>query len=259
MAAATPNGVCSTCTLYLRVCVTCGKSIHRKFYEFDRVGPYCENCRIERSPCDVCGAPLTDQRWQLSDGRIACDYCNQTAVHTPAAANMLYEEMKAVVNQLLGLSLNIPTGLALVDRNQLAEIIEQQQARENDAALENPAEQNLDLDPQRTLGIYARRGMRRGIYVQTGLPRLLFFQVAAHEYAHAWQGENTPLLRNQLIHEGFAEWVAYSVLGRYGYRRSQERMRSRTDIYGQGLKWALETEGRLGATGVIEACRRAEG
>jgi hypothetical protein len=260
MAASTPNGVCSTCSLYLRFCVTCGKPIRNKYYEFDGVGPYCETCRIERPACDVCSAPLTDQRWQLSDGRIACDYCNQTAVHTPPAANVLYEEMKAVVSQHLGLSLNIPTGLALVDRNQLAEIIYQQQVRENEPAPENAdSDLSLDLDPQRTLGIYARRGMRRGIYIQTGLPRLLFFQVAAHEYAHAWQGENTPLLRNQLIHEGFAEWVAYSVLGRYGYLRSQERMRSRTDIYGQGLQWALETEARYGAAGVIEACRRAMG
>jgi hypothetical protein len=172
-------------------------------------------------------------------------------VHTPAAANALYEEMKAVAADLLELRLNIPTGLALVDQNQLAEIIFQQQARENGAASGNE-----ELDPQRTLGIYARRGMRRGIYLQTGLPRVLFLQVAAHEYAHAWQGENSPLLRNRLVHEGFAEWVAYSILGRYGYLRSQERMRSRSDVYGQGLKWALETEARLGAPGVIEACRK---
>jgi hypothetical protein len=195
-----------------------------------------------------------------------CAYCHNTAIYAAANAAALYEEMKTVVARLLNLTLNIPTGLALVDRNQLAEVIRQQQdllARPNEnvsfqgGATPEPAleEQVPPLDPQRTLGIYTRRGMRRGIYVQTGLPRLLFLQVAAHEYAHAWQGENCPLLREGLAHEGFAEWVAYRVLGHYGYERGQERMCARQDIYGQGLKWALELESRQGIAGVIEVCR----
>ena len=110
---------------------------------------------------------------------------------------------------------------------------------------------------ERTLGLYARRGMRRGIYIQTGLPRMLFLQVAAHEYAHAWQGENSPTLRDGLVHEGFAEWVAYRLIGLYGYDRAQERMLARQDIYGQGLRWALDEEAAHGMQGVIEACRRA--
>jgi len=159
--------------------------------------------------------------------------------------------MKAVVKSRLGLKLNIPTGLALVDRNQLQEVIQKQQEN-GQGQVVNPQH----LDPKRTLGIYARRGMRRGIYVQNGLPRMLFLQVAAHEYAHAWQGENCPVLRNGLVHEGFAEWTAYHVLGFYGYEQGQERMSVRDDIYGNGLRWALDTESRLGASGVIDACRR---
>ena len=75
---------------------------------------------------------------------------------------------------------------------------------------------------------------------------MLFLQVAAHEYAHAWQGENCPILRDKLVHEGFAEWVAYHMIGYYGYRNSQERMLARQDSYGQGLKWALESRAKPG-------------
>lgn len=98
--------------------------------------------------------------------------------------------------------------------------------------------------------------MRRGIYVQTGLPRLLFLQVATHEYAHAWQGENSPLIKDTQLHEGFAEWVAYHTIGYYGYSQGQERMLKRDDAYGDGLRWALQMERQLGVAGLIEACRR---
>jgi hypothetical protein len=180
-----------------------------------------------------------------------CAQCHTTAIYTPSAASALYEEMKSLIAQKLSLTLNVPTGLALVDRNQLADVIRQQQEvrRANGGEIS-------ELDPQRTLGIYARRGMRRGIYVQTGLPRLLFLQVAAHEFTHAWQGENCPLLRTVVPHEGIAEWVAYLILGHYGFPKGQERMLARQDVYGQGLRWALDMEARQGMAGVLDACRR---
>jgi hypothetical protein len=217
----------------------------------------------QRPSCDVCTAPLTNKQWQLSDGQRICSRCHATAVYTPADATTLYENMKQVVVQILGLDLNIPTGLALVDRNQLADIIQRQleggkstnpKIGEN-PVYNSPIPMTQKLDPQHTLGIYARRGMRRGIYVQTGLPRELFLQVAAHEYAHAWQGENCPILRDVLIHEGFAEWVAFHVIGHYGYVSGQQRLTDRQDLYGDGLRWALDLQTHQGVAGVIQMCR----
>lgn len=213
---------------------------------------YCKSCYQDRPNCDVCAAPLTDKQWQLSDGRVSCAHCHATAIYDPQKAFALYEEMKSVVNQILGLKLNIPTGLALVDRKQLADVIRQQsEVNSNRAGSE-------ELDPDKTLGVYARRGMRRGIYVQTGLPRTLLIQIAAHEFAHAWQGENCPLLRDPIVHEGFAEWLAYHVLQHYGYTQQQRNMRQRQDIYGSGLNWALNIESKVGITGVINACLSTE-
>ncbi len=250
MVSATPNGVCVTCNRYDRYCYACGQAIKSKYIKYDGGGHYCENCYRKRSPCDVCGAPLTEAQWRLSDGRVTCAYCHATAIYDPSEAAGLYAEMKAILDRLLGMSLNIPTGLALVDRNQLGEIILQQRE-----STQRESEEENHLNPQQTLGLYARRGIRRGIYVQTGLPRMLYLQVAAHEYAHAWQGENCPLLKDLLAREGFAEWVAYRVLGVYGYTHGQERMRSRVDIYGQGLAWMLDIEASQGVEGVYHACR----
>lgn len=250
LAANSTSGLCETCRASLQVCLACGRPVTGKSLEFDGFGPYCLDCYHNRPPCDICGAPLTDERWQLSDGRITCRYCHASAVFTPDVAGALFEQMKEVVFNQLGFELNIPTGLALVDRNQLKEVI-----RLQTDGRQEPSDAHQDLDPEQTLGLYARRGMRRGIYIQTGLPRMLFLQVAAHEYAHAWQGENCPILRDKLAHEGFAEWVAYHIIGYYGYRNGQERMLARQDRYGQGLKWALDLEQSRGAHTVVEACR----
>jgi hypothetical protein len=203
---------------------------------------------------------LTNEHWRLSDGRVTCASCHATAIYVPDLATALYQEMRAICAEQLGLALNIPTGLALVDRDQLREIIRRQKASERDGSTSQaPAGGGAALEDEvlRTLGLYARRGMRRGIYIQTGLPRMLFLQVAAHEFAHAWQGENCPTLQAGLVHEGFAEWVAYRLVGVYGYRRGQERMLARQDLYGQGLRWALDQESAQGIPGVIEACRKA--
>jgi hypothetical protein len=252
VAATTPNGTCRTCSETLNFCLSCGEPIRGKYLEFDGVGPYCQKCYRERKPCEVCSAPLTDAQWRLSDGRVMCTYCHATAIYSAENAKALYEQMKSVATSVLGLSLNVPTGLALVDRNQLATVIKQQR----ELALAGGKDTD-DLDPERTLGLYVRKGMRRSLYVQTGLPRLLFLQVAAHEFAHAWQGESCPLMKEPIIHEGFAEWVAYRVLGHYGYIRGQANMLTREDIYGRGLKWALDLQAKHGQQAVIEMCKRS--
>lgn len=244
IAAPSPHGLCKTCATSLKICLSCGQAIKGQYLQIDGVEPYCLACYKNRPKCDVCSSPLTDQHWQLSDGRLSCFYCHTAAVYTPAEARAIYEDIQRLAAINLGMSLNVPTGLALVDRNQLAEIIRKQ------------GDGTAALDPQHTLGVFARRGMRRAIYVQTGLPRKLLQQIGAHEFAHAWQGENCPLLREPVLHEGFAEWVAYQVIGVYGYTHQQERMLARQDIYGQGLRWALNIQERTGIAGLLEACRR---
>ena len=123
MAAPSISGLCETCRASLPVCLACGQPVTGKSLEFDGTGPYCLDCYRTRPPCDICGAPLTDERWQLSDGRMTCQHCHASAVFTLDVAGVLYEQMKEVVFNQLGFELNIPTGLALVDRNQLKEVI----------------------------------------------------------------------------------------------------------------------------------------
>ena len=81
--------------------------------------------------------------------------------------------------------------------------------------------------------------------------------MAAHELAHAWQMESAPLVRDPLLREGFAEWVAYHVLLAHGEGEAAERIVAREDVYGQGARLLLGMERDMGAAGLIDWYRRA--
>jgi aminopeptidase N len=91
-----------------------------------------------------------------------------------------------------------------------------------------------------------------------GLPRLGFRTTVAHEYAHAWQGERCPLLRDEELREGHAEWVAYHHLRWLGCTKAAERMVTSAHPYRPALDRVLVMERRLGIAGVNAAMTRAE-
>src|SRR5690606_15719368 len=107
-----------------------------------------------------------------------------------------------IVHDYLHLNVHIRPGFVLAERRQL------------DAMAEPYTRPTIPgVDGGHLLGVYIKHGRRREILVESGLPRLLMTKVIAHEYGHAWQGENCPFLRDLLIIEGFCEWVSYKTLG----------------------------------------------
>ncbi len=150
----------------------------------------------------------------------------------------------AILEKQVGLSLSLRPALVIVDREQMQEILAQAQPERRGP-------------PEMIFGLFVRRGRRRAIYVESGLPQILLIQVIAHEYAHAWQGENCPLLRDPLVREGFAEWAAHRTLRALGAVKKAALMEQRADLYGQGLKMMLAAEREGGAAGVLELCRMA--
>jgi hypothetical protein len=239
---ANPEGVCQTCQANTTKCLSCGKPITGRYVEIDGKGPYCLVCYEQQATCDVCAIPLgSGDRWRLSDGRVICPDCHATAVFEAAEAVKIYQDIQDLARKHLDLSLNVPTGLILVDRDNLTKICYEQSGEA--------------YPPQALMGIYVRRGMRRAIYIQNALPSLIFTQVSAHEFGHAWQAENNPLTLQIHFREGFAEWVAYKVLQTLGKKEQMERMLWRNDVYGQGLRWALSRERRVGASGFLREVR----
>lgn len=226
-------------------CATCGRALTSGYYILiDRDDRYCPACIATRPRCATCGAPLGDAHWRLHDGRLQCSACHATAVYDAGLARAIYNETVAGVAAQLGLTLNVGVAFRMVD----APTMEGIRAQGGGAP---PAGHN-------TLGLYQRRGHIRTIYMLYALPRLGFRTTVAHEYAHAWQGERCPLLSDEELREGFAEWVAYHHLRWLGCGRAAERMLASQHPYRPALDRVLAMEGRLGAAGVIEALKRAE-
>ena len=205
----------------------------------------CRRCQETAPRCHVCGLPIGSGQVHLPDGRSICARCHQTAVYDFVSARALFERVARVVTEQLGLKLNVGVDLALVDCQHL-----QRLAREASHALSD--------DPDKAVGLFVRKGRKRTMYLLSGLPHILFIQTVAHEWAHAWQGENSPLLRDPLVREGFAEWAAYRVLLAMGAVKKAALMERRDGLYGEGLRAMRSLERARGIASVLAFCRRAE-
>ena len=210
----------------------------------------CRRCQETAPRCDVCGVPMGDNHVHLPDGRRTCARCHQTAVYDPAYARALFEHVTRVVTDHLGLGLNVGTDFTLVDGQHLQRLVEEAFRDLHDGTGEMPT--------GKVVGLFIRKGRQRVMYVLSGLPQILLLQTVAHEWAHAWQGENCPLLQDAHVREGFAEWAAYKTLQTMGAIKKIALMEQQNGLYGEGLRQILELERRDGVSGVLDFCRKAE-
>ncbi len=207
-------------------------------------GVYCRHCFESRPLCDTCGRPVGTHYWSRTDGRKLCDRCQSTAVSDPQYAHALYRRVRAALYNRLGMALREPCRLKLVNRSQLAELIDKSSLY------------SLDADSRgRCFGLFIREGRHRAIFVEYGLPQIVMMEVMAHEFAHAWQSERD-ILMPSAEQEGFAEWAAYKLLESWGCSRRSQRMLRRDDIYGRGLKIMLQWEREAGELGVLERAKQ---
>ena len=104
------------------------------------------------------------------------------------------------------------------------------------------------------LGYFVRTHGANTIYVERGLPRSLLLGTLAHELGHAWQAAY-PAVRDPMLAEGFAEWIAHHTLVASGLRPVAARATRRDDVYGRGLRQLLEVERRAGSEAVLALAR----
>lgn len=227
-------------------CTACGARLLGLTYRFaDRPGLFCERCAQTKPRCYSCGVPVAQRGWRLHDGRSQCARCHEVAVYDPQEAQGLFDTTIAALARHPGLTLRVPVVMRLVDLPTMQEI--------------GYRSGFAPRDQERTQGMYYRSGATRAIYLLHGLPRLTLREVIAHEFGHAWQGENNPFALNPAEPwcEGFAEWVAYHHLRDLGALRAAERIRSSpTSPYLQQLGLCLAVEAQDGIAGVLATMRR---
>lgn len=166
-----------------------------------------------------------------------------SAVYDTVAAHHLYEQVIGIAAQELNLRVYLRPGFWLCSP---AEMVGLQQR------LSHPNGQRRG----QLLGAYIKVRHRREIVVERGLPGLVMLKVIAHEYGHAWQGENCPFLQDPQILEGFCEWVSYHVLGAIGAKEMQFCQRQQHNFYGDALRYFLRWEEDAGVTTILSLVRR---
>ena len=118
--------------------------------------------------------------------------------------------------------------------------------------LDKSALHHLDAGSRKLcFGLFLREGRHRAIFIEHGLPRIVLLEVLAHEFAHAWQSEQSPPDAPLEVQEGFAEWVSYKLLESLGCHKRMARILKRDDLYGQGLQQVLAWERESGVAGVL--------
>jgi hypothetical protein len=242
--------LCAHCLRTAPRCACCGTPIAQNWYTFEELLPpaavrrFCEPCVLHRPHCDICRAPVGPGAPVLPDGQLRCALCASEMVLDDAAVRAVYAEALARADHAARVRPAQVPALVIVGRRRMGDVRRR-------FAGEIPRSEG----GHHVLGFFVREGGAASIYVELGLPRPLLLGTLAHELAHAWQVEVSPGVRDPMVREGFAEWVAHRVLVAGGHRRVAARATRRDDLYGRGLRHFLEIERNSGRTAVLVAAR----
>lgn len=223
------SGICRSCLAKLPRCSSCGKPIAGVAYTYPFAkGTYCTECRDNYQACYICGVPVGPRHWEYPDGRMICDECGEHSIFDIGEIEKIMKDVRLTVMRRLGLTVRTPFELRV---EKLEDI------RTDGGKSRNKAMPGHSPLYGRELGLYRRVGDRSEIYLLFGLPQELLYEAGAHEYAHAWQAENSPPGLSPELREGFAQWVAADVLRAKGFRNTLEKLQSRDDVpYGSGYR-----------------------
>jgi hypothetical protein len=192
-------------------CAICGKEIQGTVYVVtDKVTNekklVCSDC-VKLPRCSICGLPVKDNGVALPDGRYLCARDARTAVVKADDAGRICAQVKDDLDRLFSRFTSFPANVdvAVIDRIDVDSMF-------------SPA--GNDFESPNLLGCVrpetVNRETRYKMRLMTGLPLAELKATCAHEYSHAWVGENVPKERRARLgrdaEEGFCELVAYLLM-----------------------------------------------
>ena len=192
-------------------CAICGNEITDTIYLVtdDVTGEkqmVCADC-LKLPRCFICSLPVKSDGIALPDGRYLCARDKRTAVLTANEAQQVADEVHDRLDRLFARFTSFPTN---VDVTVLDRIDVDRMSQPGGNDFESP--NLLGCIQAETDANQKRYSMR----LMTGLPLAELQATAAHEFSHAWVGENvSPLRRGSLsrnAEEGFCELVAYLLM-----------------------------------------------
>jgi hypothetical protein len=241
---------------WAETCAICGQPIRGAVYvSTDKVTSerklVCSDC-IRLLRCATCGLPVKDDGLQLPDGRVLCARDARTAVVKADEARRICAQVKDGLDRLFSRFTAFPDNVAVtvIDRIDVDSMFS---PGGND--FESP--NLLGCIRPETVG----RETRYQMHLMTGLPLVELKATCAHEYSHAWVGENVPKERRARLardaEEGFCELVAYLLMdaqreeGQKKFILQNHYTRGQVDLF-------IEAEKRYGFDQILDWMKYGE-
>jgi hypothetical protein len=232
------------------ICDICGQEIHGTIYLMtDKVTgekkEVCSDC-IKLPQCSICGLPIKDGGVELPDGRWLCARDAKTVVLKADEVEQICAQVKDDLDRLFARFTAFPTNVdvTVIDRVDVDSMF----------FTEGNSFESPDL-----LGcirpVTANGQNRYKMSVLTGMPLAQVKETCAHEYSHAWVGENVPKERHKRLgrdaEEGFCELVGYLLMDSQNEEVEKKRVLENHYTRGQ-INLFIEAEQRYGFDEVLD-------
>lgn len=236
-------------------CDICGEHLNGRFYLVtDKLTgkemEVCSNCEFHLPRCYLCGLPIkAGDEIKLPDGRYLCARDGATAVLDARQAQQVCSEVKDDLDHLFSRFTSFPDN---VDVNVIDRIDVDSMYGISGHDFESPDLLGC-IEPVTNGGV-----KRYHMSLMIGLPLSEMKETCAHEYSHAWVGENVPRARHRRIdrdaEEGFCEMMGYLLMDSQGEEGEKQRVLKNSYTRGQ-VQLFIAAEQQYGFEDVLDWMR----
>jgi len=232
------------------VCAICGKEIHGPVYLMtDKVTGkqvlVCSDC-IKLPRCSICGLPVKDNGLELPDGRWLCARDAKAVVLDADEIKQVCAQVEDDLDRLFSRFTSFPTNVdvTVIDRIDVNSMFNTEG---------NSYESPDLLGCIRPETVNHKTRYKMGLL--TGMPLAQLKETCAHEYSHAWVGDNVPKERHARLsrdaEEGFCELVGYLLMDAQNEEPEKKRVLQNHYTRGQ-IDLFIEAEQRYGFDEVLD-------
>jgi len=232
-------------------CAICGEPIYggTVYIMTDKVTgekkEVCADC-IKLPRCSVCGMPIKEGGVQLPDGRWLCARDAKTVVLDADDIKQDCAQVKDDLDRLFSRFTSFPTNvdITVIDRIDVDSMFDTEG---------NTFESPDLLGCNRPVTVNGETRYKIGLL--TGMPLAQLKETCAHEYSHAWVGENVPKERHARLardaEEGFCELVGYLLMDSQNEEPEKKRVLQNHYTRGQ-IDLFIEAEQRYGFDEILD-------
>lgn len=240
-------------------CFVCDRTIAGTFYRVtdystDRRVAICVDCEKQDARCFACGLPVKPDARRLQDGRRLCARDEKNAIQSDEEARELAEALRDDLDRQFSRFMTFPSArvtVTIVDQFNLQSLFKSPGYEQACSSVFGATSTHRLPDGTSAHSISLLSTLSK--------PRLR--AVAAHEFAHAWMGENVSLERRQALApettEGFCEWIAYH-RAEADQEPAEQRAIQRNNYTRGQLEAFLAAEVQLGFNAVLEWVKSGE-